>query len=299
MPEHISPRRRQVRLSLLRDRARRELAGAGVPDPEVDLDWLIEHVTAIPRLEIPLHGDRLLDTDQLDRLHRLLERRRARVPLQHLIGWVPFLGARIEVGPSALIPRPETELLARAVIEGLRGAEEAPLVLDLGTGTGCLAIAIAIAVDSAVCHAADLSEAALDLARRNVERNGLHGRIHLHPSDWFSRLPPRLRVDRIVANPPYIPSGELDALEPEVRLHDPRLALDGGPDGLDPCRVLCREGRRHLRPGGELLVEVGQGQAPEVRTLFGNGDWEYCGTGRDLGGIERILRFRGKVRLSV
>ena len=273
------------------EKAEKDLLEAGVPNARWDVEWLAEHVTGIRRLELPLFSARRLTEEEARRLADFVVRRCRREPLQHLIGWVSFLGLEIESGRAAFIPRPETEALAEQAIRRLnqRRGSGVMKVLDLGTGTGCLSVAIACAVEGAVCWAADLSPEALALARRNVARHGLTDRIHLVRSNWFSQLPPSLKFDLIVSNPPYIPRLEIASLPPEVRDYDPRLALDGGGEGLDFYKVIASDGRRLLIAEGGAMVEFGDGQGERVQGIFEAKGWKHVRRHLDYAGVERIL----------
>ena len=275
-------------LGVFLERAEKDLLDAGVPSARWDAEWLAEHVTGIRRLELPLFLDRRLTEEEARLLADFVIRRR-REPLQHLIGWVPFLGLKIECGPAAFIPRPETEALAEQAIRRLKQRKGSRKTLDLGTGTGCLSVAIACAVEGAVCWAAELSPQALALARRNIDRHGLTDRIHLVRSNWFSQLSPSLKFDLIVSNPPYIPRSEIAVLPPEVRDCDPRLALDGGGEGLDFYKVIASEGRRHLNAEGGAMLEFGDGQEERVQGIFEAKGWKHVRRHLDYAGVERIL----------
>lgn len=278
-------------LGVFLEKAEKDLLEAGVPSPRWDVEWLAEHVTGIPRLELPLFSDRRLTGEEARRLADFVVRRCRREPLQHLIGWVSFLGLEIESGRAAFIPRPETEALAEQAIRRLKQWKGSRKVLDLGTGTGCLSVAIAGAVEGAVCWAADLSPEALALARRNVNRHGLADRIHLVRSNWFSQLPLSLKFDLIVSNPPYISRSEIASLPPEVRDYDPRLALDGGGEGLDFYKVIASNGRRHLRFEGGAMVEFGDDQGERVQSIFEAQGWKHVRRHLDYAGVERILEY--------
>lgn len=276
-------------LAFFLEKAEKDLLEAGVPSARWDVEWLAEHVTGIPRLELPLFSARRLTEEEARRLADFVVRRCRREPLQHLIGWVSFLGLEIESGRAAFIPRPETEALAEQAIWRLKQWKGSRKVLDLGTGTGCLSVAIACAVEGAVCWAVDLSPQALALARRNVDRHGLANRIHLVRSNWFSQLPASLEFDLIVSNPPYIPRLEIAFLPPEVRDYDPRLALDGGGEGLDFYKVIASGGRRRLTAEGGAMVEFGDGQQERVQGIFEAKGWKYIQRHLDYAGVERIL----------
>lgn len=276
-------------LEVFLEKAEKDLLEAGVPSARWDAEWLAEHVTGIRRLELPLFSDRRLTEEEARLLADFVLRRCRREPLQHLIGWVPFLGLKIECGRAAFIPRPETEALAEQAIRRLKQKEGIQKVLDWGTGTGCLSVAIARAVAGAVCWAAELSPEALALARRNVERHGLADRIHLIRSNGFSRLPPSLRFDLIVSNPPYVPRSEIASLPPEVRDYDPRLALDGGDEGLDFYEGIASEDRRRFCAKGGAMLEFGDGQGKRVQGIFEAKGWKRIRRHLDYAGVERVL----------
>ena len=276
-------------LGVFLEKAEKDLLEAGVPSPRWDIEWLAEHVTGIRRLELPLFSARQLTGEEARLLADFVLRRCRREPLQHLIGWVPFLGLEIESSREAFIPRPETEALAEQAIRRLKQRKGSRKVLDLGTGTGCLSVAIACAVEGAVCWAVDLSPEALALARRNVDRHGLADRIHLVRSNWFSQLPPSLKFDLIVSNPPYIPRLEITNLSAEVRDYDPRLALDGGGEGMDFYKVIASEGRRRLAIGGGAMLEFGDGQGEKVSSIFKVKGWKPVQQHLDYAGVKRVL----------
>ena len=164
-----------------------------------------------------------------------------------------------------------------------------PVVLDFGTGSGCLAVTLAVKCPAAVVHAVDISPDALAVARGNAVRHGVDGRVSFHLGDGFAALPADVRFDLLVGNPPYIPSGEIATLQPEVRDHDPRLALDGGADGLDFYRRIARAAAAWLRPDARVMLEFGDGQGAALRGLFSGGPWRCEGIFPDDSGRERIL----------
>jgi len=192
-------------------------------------------------LRLYLEFERALKSEQSDLFRELLVKRGNRIPLQHLTASTSFCGSPIIVSPAALIPRPETEILAEAGWTFLNQLNRLSSFLDIGTGSGCIPIAIAAHAKQSRALAIDISEEALALARENVQKNGLADRIILRQSDLFSALAADEQFDLIVSNPPYIPSAEIETLQPEVRDHDPRQALDGGSEGLDFYRVIASE----------------------------------------------------------
>lgn len=266
------------------------LAKHGVDSARLQSELLLAHVLRVPRMRLYLEFQRLLAEPELAALRELVKRRGRREPLQHLVGSVSFCGFELAVNHHVLVPRPETEQLAEAAWSFLSTPDQqAPIALDLCTGSGCLAIALAMKCPRAVIHAADLSPEALTVARANVERHGAAARVTFHEGDLFAPLPVELKFDLIVSNPPYIPTGEIAVLEPEVRDHDPRAALDGGGDGLVFYRRIATEGASRLRSGGRLMVEFGDGQAEALQRLFTSSGWQVREILSDLDGRLRIM----------
>jgi release factor glutamine methyltransferase len=198
------------------------LGRKGVDSPRLQVELLLAEVLQMPRLKLYLSFERVLTEPELDRMRVLVKRRSQREPLQHILGSVSFCGFELAVDRRVLIPRPETELLAEAGWEWLAGLTVMePRALDLGTGSGCLAITLAVRCPRARVHAVDISEDALEVARRNAVRHAVDGRIEFHRGDGLSAVPAGMRFDLIVGNPPYIPTAEIAGLQPEVRDHDP------------------------------------------------------------------------------
>ena len=266
------------------------LAKRGVDSPRLQVELLLAHLLRVPRLKLYLNFERMLTDTELATLRELVQRRGKRQPLQHLVGSTSFCGLEFAVSPAVLIPRPETELLAERAWQHLSTHSSQPsTVLDFGTGSGCLAIALAVKCPAAHVHALDISETALQLARTNAARHGVEQRVQFHCGDGFTALPAGVKFDLIVANPPYIPSAEIATLEPEVRDHDPRLALDGGADGLDFYRRLASESGAWLRAGGRLMAEFGDGQADAVGACFTATGWKDRAIEPDLSGRARFM----------
>jgi release factor glutamine methyltransferase len=257
------------------------LGRKGVDSPRLQAELLLAHVLQLPRLKLYLQFERSLSDDEVDRLRALVKRRGDREPLQHILGSTSFCGIEIAVTPDVLIPRPETELLAETAWEYLKKRGGEPVVLDYGTGSGCIAIALAAHCPSAKIHALDVSEKALAVARRNA---GTHS-ITFHLGKTFPELPP---LDLFVSNPPYIPSGEIASLQPEVARFDPRLALDGGADGLNFYRHIASEASPLMAPDGCIMLEFGDGQESALREIFAR-DWTIDEFKPDFAGKPRIL----------
>jgi release factor glutamine methyltransferase len=285
------------------------LAKKEVESPRLQAELLLGHVLKLPRMKLYLEFDRNLTPAQVDQLRELVRRRGRREPFQQIIGCVSFCGLEIAVSPDVLIPRPETELLAEAGWTFLSTLGPQPsTALDFGTGSGCIAVALAVKCPAAQICATDISPAALALAGQNAARLNVAGRIAFFCGDSFAALegapetahspsgavPDQGKTapdafDLIISNPPYIPTGEIDGLQPEVREHDPRIALDGGGDGLDYFRRIAREGRGHLKPAGRLMVECGDGQAGAVGEILRQQNWVVEAVREDYTQRPRIL----------
>ncbi len=276
MPESRSPR--AVILA-----ASKRLEAAGVPDPVNDAALLLAQVTGRPALSLRMDRDAALTDSQLESFDALCAQREKRTPLQWLLGTQPFCGHLFEVGPEALIPRPETELLAELALS-LRARFPAPRALDLCTGSGCIACALALAAPGLSVEACDVSESALALAQRNAARLGAE--VSFYRGDLFTAVEGR-QYGCIVSNPPYIPAGELAGLQAEVRL-EPVLALDGGEDGLAFYRRIAAGAPSHLLPGGALLMEIGSGQGEAVAALLRDAGFGGVAIHPDLAGLDRM-----------
>ncbi len=222
----------------------------------------------------------------------LMQRRMSGESVARIIGEREFFGLAFGLNHATLEPRPDTELLVEMALKALpRGGR----LLDLGTGTGCIPISILANRPDATGLATDLDADALDMARRNAMRHGVDGRLELRQGDWFEALAPISpggeadRFNLILSNPPYITSAVVDTLAPEVRDFDPRLALDGGPDGLAPYRVIAAESARHLVPGGQVMVEIGYDQGASVPALFAQQGFGDIAVHKDLNGLDRVV----------
>jgi release factor glutamine methyltransferase len=228
---------------------------------------LLGHVMSCPRIELVARSDEEPSDDQKASFRDLIRRRVDGWPVAYLVGRREFYLLPFEVSPAVLIPRPDTETLVLEALRLLKG-KPSPRVLDLGTGSGCIAVSLAHQCKGATLAAVDVSPDALEVARRNADRHGVADRVTFHQGDLFAPLPAGATFDLIVSNPPYVTPAELAELAPEVRDHEPRVALDGGPDGLAFYRRIAADGGRFLAPGGSVLVEVGWTQDAAVRALF-------------------------------
>jgi release factor glutamine methyltransferase len=264
----------------------------GVESPRLQTELLLAHRLAMPRMKLYLNFERVLTAEETDDFRELIKRRGQREPLQHITGSTSFCGFEITVNRHALVPRPETEILAELGWTFLSPLPSGT-ALDVGTGTGCIAIALAAKCPNAKISATDISPEALALAKGNAEKNNV--RIEFLQGDGFSAVPKEARFDLIISNPPYIPSTEIETLEPEVRDFDPRSALDGGADGLDFYRLFATQAKSFLKPTGKLMLEFGDGQAPAIREIFENEKWIVEAVKDDYSQRARILIASWKV----
>jgi release factor glutamine methyltransferase len=304
------------------------LAKKGVEPSRLQAELLLAHRLKLPRMKLYLNFERGLTPSETDALRESVKRRGQREPLQHIVGSTSFCGLEITVNRHALVPRPETELLAEAgwtflaerrsptrlveIEQPLRAGAEtgAPTALDFGTGTGCIAIALAAKCPDAKITAVDVSAEALALAKQNAAANNVAERIEFLLSDGFAALTERWgerprepkenaqtgspgvsphQFDLIISNPPYIPSAEIATLEPEVRDYDPRAALDGGADGLVFYRKLAAEAKSFIKLGGIIILEFGDGQADAVQSIFKTQKWIVEAVKEDYSQRARIL----------
>lgn len=277
--------------SLYRE-AVKELREADIEDASTDARLLLAFVSGLDTAHLYAAMAEEMSPSGRERYCELVRRRKAHVPLQKLTGTADFCGIPFSVRGDVLIPRQDTELLAERAIGKVRemgNRREGPVrVLDLGTGSGCLAIAMKVYCPEAEVTASDISPAALDAARENAQNVGV--KVRYVKSSLFQDLPEVYSV--IVSNPPYIRTSEIPALQEEVRLHEPRLALDGGEDGLSFYREIAREAGRHLEEGGWLCLEIGCTQGDEVSELLREAGFLDVSLERDLSGKDRVVLAR-------
>ena len=273
---------------MLRDR----FAGAGIDTAAQDADILIEHVTGRDALARITRPQAEISPEEAATLDALMRRRLSGEPVHRIVGARFFYGLELMLSPETLEPRPDTEILVDAVIPLARACVERTgscSILDLGTGTGAIALAALANVAEAQATGTDISAQALETARANAERAGLSERFKVLRSDWFDTVGGRF--DIIVSNPPYIASAEIEALAADVRLHDPRRALDGGADGLDAYRHIAHDAKRFLTEKGHVALEMGYDQKQAVSALFMKAGYQVVQTVRDLGGNDRVIVF--------
>jgi release factor glutamine methyltransferase len=284
-------------LNLIRwtdERFRRE----GLSTPRLDAEVLLAETLGVDRVGLYAHFDQPLHPEELARFKKLIQRRLQREPVAYIIGRREFWSLTFKVTPDVLIPRPETEILVAEALKVMSSPARTARhfrILEMGTGSGAISVALAREFPSASVVATDLSAKALAVAQENASRLGVGERIQFLRGDLFVPLENESAFELIITNPPYIPEEEIPSLPPEVRGFEPRLALDGGKDGLSFFRrVLPRVGE-FLNPGGWFLAEVGAGQEDKIRQIAeGNSELVSCGFVPDLAGIERVFKARKK-----
>jgi release factor glutamine methyltransferase len=269
------------------------LRQAGVEAPELDARLLLCHAAGLRHEAYIATSREALRPEAAARLDAAIARRLEREPVSRIVGTREFYGREFMVDPHALDPRPDTETLIEAALSLVdrEGWSDRPLkLLDLGTGTGCILITLLAELPEAHGVGTDISRGALELAAANAQGLGVAGRARFVASDWLDGV--EGCFDLALSNPPYIASAEIAALPKEVARHDPKLALDGGPDGLDAYRRIAARAAQVLAPTGKILVEIGSGQAEAVTEIFLNARLTLdCGGGvrRDLAGRPRVV----------
>jgi release factor glutamine methyltransferase len=272
--------------------ARARLKAAGVDSPVLDARLLLEAAAGATRTEIITDPYRALTADQAATLDGYLERRSTREPVGRILGRQGFWRIMLRVTPDVLSPRPDTETVVDTALKAF-GEHEAFDMADLGVGSGAILLAVLAERPRARGLGTDVSDEALAVARENAANLDLNGRATFLRTSWASGLGDDA-FDLVVANPPYIPSEVIDTLDAEVREHDPRLALDGGADGLDAYRALAPEVLRVLKPGGVFALEIGFDQAQAVTALLAGAEVEGLRTAVDHSGRDRVVTGRKK-----
>ena len=259
----------------------------GIDTPRLDAEILLAHVLQWRRLSLYVDADKILPLEKILRFNELITQRLEGVPVAYLTGAKEFMGLSFVVDENVLIPRPDTEILTEGVGKYLRGLGGEVTFADLGTGSGAICVSILKFVKSARVAAVDISEKALNVAKLNAAKFHVDDRAEFFCGDLFAPLNGKI-FDAIVSNPPYIPTHELDVLQAEVR-REPRLALDGGADGLNFYRRIISDAPRFLASGGLLAVEVGINQAQAVKTLAEAANFVDVKIFKDLAGIDRVV----------
>jgi len=264
----------------------------GNKSARLDAELLLGEALGLDRIKLIVEAERPLSDDELGRYRDLIKRRRAFEPMAYILARREFFALPMRVDRRVLIPRPDTEVLVETALSGTREQHLFGRMLDLCTGSGCVAIAFAKERPTWRVTAVDLSPDAVVVARENAQRAGVVHNLAVLEGDLFAALPEGAQFELITANPPYIPSDEIATLDPDVRDFEPRLALDGGADGLVVTRRLVGAATRYLSPGGLLALEGGFDQAPAVAQLLEQAGFSQIARNRDLAGVERVVSGR-------
>ncbi len=268
-------------------RAERLLAQCGIESARLDARLLLQHALNLTQEELLQKTEELLDVQKLAVVIRLVARRAQREPLAYITGTKSFWSLAFRVTPDTLIPRPDSETVIEAVLENVAPRSKPLNVLDIGTGSGCLLVSLLSEYTAATGWGTDISPAALDIASLNASAHGLKGRTQWLEGRWSAGA--KGPFDVIVSNPPYIPDGDIDGLQPEVSRYEPREALSGGADGLDAYRAIAAEAKALLTKEGMIVLEIGIGQKEGVASIVSHAGFTLVKVANDLAGIPRAL----------
>lgn len=278
--------------------AKLELGASGVGNSWLDSLILLSYVTSFSKEQIIFNPDLKLNPKKQKIFFELVERRKKREPISHIIGKREFFGKDFLVTRDVLDPRPDSEILIEAVLQKFSDRERRLKILELGIGSGCLMITLLNAFKKAHGIGIDISDLALEIAQRNSQNHGVKSSLKLLKSDLFSVFDATNQIqmnahqfDLIISNPPYIPSHNIEDLEPEVKLFEPRIALDGGNDGLDFYRKIAAQANYFLLSGGKIFLEIGWRQEEKVMEIFKKNDFVFISSKPDLSGVIRVLEF--------
>ncbi len=272
------------------------LRGKGADSPRLDAEVLLAHARGCQRIELYTAFEEEPTEAVRTAFRELVGRRAKGTPVAYLVGRREFFSLMFEVTPDVLIPRPETEsLVVRALDLAKSLKSESPHIADIGTGSGIIAITVAKHVKNCRVTAIDISPVALEVAKRNAAKHGVAERVDFVESDLFAQVPEAAKFDLILSNPPYVATNEMSALAPDVRDHEPHLALDGGANGTEVIECLIPQVAEKLKTGGWLLMEVGAGNAARVEELVkANPAFELAETIKDIANLPRIVQAKRK-----
>jgi release factor glutamine methyltransferase len=262
----------------------KELKGV-CDNSRLEAELLLAHCFEINRTALFLRREEEISKEQLERFLEFINMRKSHIPYQYIVKKQYFMGLEFFVDENVLIPRPETEILVEETLKRLKRGD---VVLDIGTGSGAIAVSIAKYFPDCTVYAVDISKKAIEIAKHNAKKQGVLDRIFFIESDLFCNLPPNLKFDFIVSNPPYIKTREIELLQEEVK-KEPIVALDGGEDGLFFYKKIIREAPFYIKSGGKIGFEIGYSQKEEVTTLLEESGFKDVEIIKDLAGIDRVI----------
>lgn len=271
----------KLRFQDILNKGKEILKQSGVPCFDTDAWYLLEYATGMGRAEYFLKREETATEETITKYLKLIDTRASHMPLQYITGSQEFMGLKFKVSPDVLVPRQDTETLVEYLLPFVKGQD----ILDLCTGSGCIAVSLLKLGGAASCTASDYSERALGIARHNAEINGTD--IKFVHSDLFKNITGTYGI--IASNPPYIRTSVIDTLMPEVKGHEPLMALDGGQDGLYFYNIISREAKNYLKPGGILAVETGYDQGGQVSEMFKESGYNDICVRKDLSGNDRVV----------
>jgi release factor glutamine methyltransferase len=280
-----------LKISDALSQARQILNSNGVSDSRLDVLILLSYAISFSKEQIIFNPDFELNSAQQEKFFDFTKRRAAREPVSQIIGKREFFGEDFFVSSDVLDPRPDSESLIELVLKNFPKSDHKLKILELGVGSGCLIISLLKAYQSASATGLDISEQALKICQKNSLHHKTAKRLTLKKSDLFSALQTKEKFDLIISNPPYIPSAEIEKLEPEVRLFEPRMALDGGADGLNFYRAIAADAKNFLNENGKIIVEIGFDQSEKIIEIFAAENIFLTESKPDLSGITRALCF--------
>jgi release factor glutamine methyltransferase len=281
-------------ISSLLDWTTQYFKNQGIECPHLEAEILLAHALGVKRISLYVQHERALNEEELAAFKKLILRRVKKEPIAYIIGYKPFMSLDFEVSPEVLIPRPETEKLVEVAIDLIKGnGLPNKRVLDIGTGSGAIAVSLAKYADTEEVHATDISEKAIETAKANAEKHSVSGKMKFYPGDIFSGVPSGTKFGLVISNPPYIPSANIEKLDPDVKNFEPKGALDGGPDGLDFYRKILSNIENFLDVGGYLIFEAEKDASKKIQELIKEkGIFDASKTFEDNLEIERVVTAR-------